>query len=376
MRSIVSMIMEFALEDNKRDNDRCQQIREAYRFVDDEMGGVERRGAVTAKLAEALTVGSFPTYFARTISRLAYDRYNYRRGEWRDYTYPDQLPDYSGGERWRWTEFDRPVLRDPKAESYAGFMYPEYVTVGVDDYAKQVDFSRRVLINDDLGQFNSIGLRMGDSAARFEDFFVSALYHNATTTGVTGLIVAGANYYGTGALTTANLMIAWNAFAQRVDVRGNPLNIQPRYLVIPPVLRLTADTILQSERIAELATNAKNVMRGRLEVKEDPYITFTLPNVPWWLFADPNDVPGVSVVRRTGVTGPQLFALAPDKVPMSAAGALGTADWRTGSFLTGDIELMVETCIGGRTDVQTSFGALLTGITDIQGVYLSVGTTP
>jgi hypothetical protein len=368
--------MEFALEDNKRDNDRCQQIREAYQFVDNEMGWVERRGGVDAKLAEALTVGSFPTYFARTISRLAYDRYNYRRGQWRDYTYPDQLPDYSAGTRWRWTEFDRPVLRDAKAEAYAGYMYPEYVTVGVNDYAKQVDFSRRVLINDDLGQFNSIGMRMGDSARRFEDFFVSALYHNATTIGGTGLIVAGANYYGTGALTTANLMIAWNAFAQRVDVRGNPLNIQPRYLVIPPILRLTANTILESERIAELATNAKNVLRGLLEVKEDPYITFTLPNVPWWLFADPNDVPGVSVVRRTGVAGPELFALAPDKVPMSAAGALGTADWRTGSFLTGDIELMIETCIGGRTDVQTSFGALLMGITDIQGVYLSVGTTP
>ena len=374
MRSIVSMIMEFALEDNKGDNDRCQQIREAYQYMDGEMGWVERRGGVDAKLAEALTVGSFPTYFARTISRLAYDRYKYREGQWRDYTYPDQTPDYSTADRWRWSEFDRPVLRDEKAEAYCGFIYPELVQIGVDDYAKQVDFSRRILINDDLGQFNSIGQRMGDSARRFEDFYVSALYHNAVTTGVGGLILAGANYYGTGALTTANLMIAWNAFAQRVDGRGNPLNIQPRFLVIPPVLRLTADTILQSERIAELATNATNVMRGRLEVREDPYITFVLPNVPWWLFADPADVPGVTVSRRTGVTGPELFALAPDKVPMSAAGALGTADWRTGSFLTGDIELMVETCIGGRTDVTAA--PALVGITDIQGVYLSVGTTP
>jgi len=127
-----------------------------------------------------------------------------------------------------------------------------------------------------------------------------------------------------------------------------------------------------SERIAELATNAKNVMRGRLEVREDPYITFVLPNVPWYLFADPNDVPAVSVVRRTGVTGPELFALAPDKVPMSAAGGLGTADWRAGSFLTGDIEIMVETCIGSRNDDL----AALVGVTDVQGIYWSSGTTP
>jgi len=338
--------------------------------VDNEMGWVERRGGVDVKLAEALTVGSFPTYFSRTISRLMYDRYNYRAGQWRDYTYADQLPDYSTGERWRWSEFDRPVLRDAKAEAYAGYIYPEVVYIGVDDYAKQIDFSRRILINDDLGQFNQIGQKMGDSARRFEDFYVSALYDNGLTQAALNALLA--NYAGTGALTTANLMIGWNAFTQRVDGRGNPLNIVPRYLVIPPVLRLTADTILMSERIAELATNATNVMRGWLTVKEDPYITFTLPNVPWYLFADPNDVPAVTVVRRTGVTGPELFALAPDKVPMSAAGGLGTADWRAGSFLTGDIEIMVETCIGSRNDDL----AALVGVTDAQGIYWSSGTTP
>lgn len=373
MRRIINMVMDVALEHNAGDNARCEQIREAYDFIDGELSYAER-GEMNARVAEALTVGSFSTYFGYTLSRLVYDRYKYRKGDWRDYTFADQLPTYAGGDRWRWSEFDRPVLRDEKAEAYAGYIYPELVQVGVDDYAKQADFSRQILINDDLGQFNSIGLRMGDSAARFEDFFVSALYHNATTTGAGGLIMAGANYYGTGALTTANLQIAWNAFAQRVDGRGHPLHIVPKYLVIPPILELTAKTILQSERIAELATNARNVLQGGLEIKLDPYITFTLPNVPWWLFADPADVPGVSVVRRSGVTGPELFALAPDKVRMSAAGALGTADWRDGSFLTGDIEIMVETCIGGRADVTAAPN--LMGITDLQGVYLSVGTTP
>ena len=177
---------------------------------------------------------------------------------------------------------------------------------------------------------------------------------------------------GTGRLTTANLAIAYNAFVQRVDARNNPLNIVPVYLVIPPVLRLTANQILQSERIAELATNGVNVLQGAFQVREDPYITYTAPNIPWYLFAAPNDIPAVSVVRMQGRPGPRLYAKAPDKVPMAQGGGLGAADWRTGSFLTGDIELLVEDTIGARSDSPATW----VGVTDHQGLYYSSGTTP
>jgi len=58
--------------------------------------------------------------------------------------------------------------------------------------------------------------------------------------------------------------------------------------VIPPVLLMTANQILQSERIAELATNGINPLRGALQVRVDPYIAYTAPNIPWYLFAAPS----------------------------------------------------------------------------------------
>lgn len=371
MRRVVSQIMEIAQLHNKDDNAKCAQIQEAYSFIDSELDGLDHPSTPSsAKLEEALVVGDFPLYFARTLSRKVYERYKYRRGDWRDYTFPDTAPDYSTMDRFRFTEFDRLVKRREKAEMKAGYIYEERKQLAVEDYAKQIDFSRRILVNDDLGAFNDIPRKMADSANRFEDFFVSALYDNALTQA--WLIGLGALYAGTGALTTANLAIAWNAFVQRTDVRGNPLRINPRYLVIPPVLRLAADGILQASKIGELATNMPNVLQGRLEVKEDPYITWVGANIPWYLFADPNDVPAVTVVRMQGYPRPQLYAKAPDKMRMSTTGRLGRADWRWGSFLTGDIELSIETIIGARTDA----AGTAVGVTDQYGIYYSNGTTP
>jgi hypothetical protein len=369
MRRVLSAIMEMALANNAEDNSKQVPIKEAYSYFNDLLD--DRVSANTTAIHEALVVGDFPVYFARTLSRMVYDRYNYRVGVWRDYTYADTLPDYTAGERLRFSEFDTLVKRREKQEPSAGYIYEfPHLTIQVEDYAKQIDFSNRILVNDDLGAFNNIGIKMGDSARRFEDFYVSSLYDNALTQAQ--LVALGALYSGTGRLSTANLAIGWNAFAQRVDARGNLLNIVPKYLVIPPVLELTARQILTSAQVAELATNGINPLQNAFSVKVDPYIGFTSPNVPWYLLADPSDIQTIPVVRMAGRPGPRLFAKAPDKMPMSATGALGTADWRTGSFLTGDIELLVETTIGARNDSPTVY----VGVADQQGIYYSSGTTP
>lgn len=371
IRRIMNAVLQMALEHNRENNAKCAELKEAYVYMDDVVSYADSPQPAIGKLKEALVLGDFPLYFDRVLSRMVYDRYKARMGQWRDYTFQDSLPDYSVGTRARFSEFDRPVRTQEKMEPQTGYIYEEELQLRVEDYTKQIDFSHRILVNDDMGAFRNIGQKMADSTKKFLDFYVSALYDNALTQGA--LVVLGANYSGTGALTTANLAIAWNAFVQRVDARGNPIVVMPRYLVIPPILRLTANAILQSERIAELATNSINPLRGALEVREDPYIGFVAPNIPWYLFADPADIPGVSVVKMQLLPNDfYLFVKAPDKLPMSVSGGIGAANWQLGSFLTGDIELSVQTTIGSRSD---DLGALV-GVTDANGIYYSSGTTP
>lgn len=374
MRTIMRMISEVAQEHVSADNERCAEMREAFQELDNV---IDRRGDIMTsreRFAEVLTTVDFPYYFARTINRAVEARYQYMKGNWRDYCLQLLMTDYTTAERYRMSEFDRPVLRRVKDEARPGYIYEGRTQYGIADYAKQIDFERRILINDDLGAFDEIATLMADSTSRFLDWFVSALYDNVLTQAA--MTALGVNYAGTGRLTTANLGIAWNAFAQRLDGRNNPLNIRPTYLVIPPQLELTANQILQSERIAELATNGINPMRGRLQVKIDPYIAVAPAapaNIPWYLFASPSAIPTVRYTKWTGRPNDfYLFAKAPDKVPMSTGGALGTANWRDGSFLTGDIEMSVETTIGSRSDDLAG----LVGVSDAQGLWYSSGTTP
>jgi hypothetical protein len=366
----MAAIMERALLDHKDNNAACATLREVYPYLDDNIARVAE-GFEPARLREALTVADFPLYFNRVLSRGVYDRYEAMTSDWKSYMRADTVPDYSIAERYRFTEFGRPVRRREKEEVYSDWIAEmPVVQIQVDDYAKQLDFSNRILVNDDLGAFNDVINKMGDAGIEFESWFASALYDNALTQAA--LVAAGALYSGTGRLTTANLAIAAGAFLQRTDARGKPIRVNPMILVIPPILRYTANQILASERIAELATNGINPLRGAFQVKEDPYIAFVAPNIPWYLFADPAKVPGVTVARMSNRPGVRMYAKAPDKVPMSGSGALGAADWRTGSFLTGDIELSVETTIGARVNA----AATLVGVCDINGVYYSSGTTP
>ena len=371
MRRILRAIMEVSRAENSQDNAFCATLQEVYPFLDRQIDGIQEPQPATGKLAEAMTTADFPYYFGRTLSRMVYDRYKYRMGDWRKFVFMDQVPDYSSAERFRFTEPERPVRRRDKEESYATYIEEDYLTIAVDDYAKQVDFSRRILKNDDLGAFNSLPQKMADATKRMEDWFVSALYDNAISQA--SLIALGALYAGTGRLTTANLAIGVNAFAQRVDGGGNVLSIPPMYLVIPPILELTAKQILQSDRIAELATNAKNVLQNSLQICIDPHIASAPPNVPWYLFAAPADIPALSVVRMQGQgEEPRLYAKAPDKIPMSLGGGLGAADWRLGSYVSGDIAIEVETTLGARNDSPATW----VGLTDYQGIYYSTGTTP
>lgn len=369
-RRILNAVMDMTLtlEGKRMPSEAQTNLREAYAFADRQLSGIRDEPA-NAQLSEALTTAQFPYYLGRTLSYAVHERYNYQVGAWKDYTYADTLPTYNDGRRFRFTEVEQLVLRREKQEAYATYFQESYYDVGIEDYAKQIDFSHRILVNDDTGAFKRIPMMMADSAKRFEDSYVSALYDNATTQAA--MIALGANYGGTGRLTTANLAIAWNAFLQRTDARGYPLAISPTYLVIPPVLELTANQILQSERIAELATNSINPLRNSLQVRIDPYIAFTAPNVPWYLFAAPSDIQTVTVVRLEGHPTPELFAQAPDKAPLSPTGGIGAPSWQTGSFISGDIEIMVEDIIGSQT-----YPTTYVGVTDIHGLYYSNGTTP
>jgi hypothetical protein len=316
---------------------------------------------------EAMTTAHFQFYFADALSRKFLTDYQYQRGSWPNYTYADSVPDFRDVDRFRMTEPGTLFLRREKAEMKATAVDDSEVHYGVEEYARQFDISWRTIQNDDLGKLKQTPLKMAQAAARFEDSFVSALYDNAVTQAT--LAVLGAPWAGTGRLTAANLAIGINAMKQRPTVAGGTdlLQINRIHLVIPPVLEIQANTILESILMAGVATNDKNVLARYIAgVWVDPYIAFTAPNVPWYLFADPSEVETVPVARLQGFDNPWTFMKMSDTKLISGS---APSPFMMGSFATGDIEYGVETIIGGWDD------ASLVGVINPLGLYYSSGTT-
>jgi len=326
--------------------------------------GRRGRDMVPAEFQEVLTTAHFTHYFADAISRAFYADYQYDIGSWRDYTYADTTPDFRDVARFRMSEPGTLNKRREKAEAKATDIDETEINFSVEEYARQFDVSWRAIVNDDLGKIRETPQRMANAARRWLDAWVSALYDNATTQAA--LVALGAVYSGTGRLTAANLAIGLNAMMQRVDANGNQMNINRVWLVIPKILQIQAADILQ-DLLAYGGAGGNVLAQFVAGVRVDPYIGFAGVNVPWYLFADPSEVPTVTVARLDGWPGPVVAQKRSDIQVISGA---APAAFTMGSFATGDIEYMVEDVIGGWDD------ATYVGVTDFRGVYYSSGTTP
>jgi len=325
--------------------------------------GRRGRSMHPVEFQEVMTTAHFTSYFADAISRAFYDDYQYDVGSWQDYVYPDVAPDFRDVSRMRMSEPGTLGKRREKAPHQTTYVTETEINYSVEEYSEQFDVSWRTIINDDLGKIKETPQRMVSASKRWLDEYVSALYDNATT--IAGLTALGAVYFGTGRLTAANLAIGLNAMMQRTDVNGNQMNINRVWLVIPKVLQIQAADILQ-DLLAYGGAGGNVLHQFVAGVRVDPYIGFAGANVPWYLFADPSEVPTVTLLRMQGWPGPISFMKRSD-IQMIGGSAPGA--FTMGSAATGNIEFFVEDVCGGWDD------ATYVGVTDFRGIYLSNGTT-
>ena len=312
---------------------------------------------------EVMTTAHFTTYFGTAIRRAFYADYEYKVGSWLNYTYQDTAPDFRDIQRMRMTEPGTLERRREKAEAKATYIAESYLAYAVEEYARQFDVSWQTIMNDDLGKIQETPRRMANAARRWADAFVSNLYDNATTQAT--ILALGAPWFGTGRLTTANLAIGLNGMMVRTDAAGNQMNLSKIFLVIPPILEIQAGQMLNN-LLAYGGPGGNELGKFVAGIYVDPYITTAGANVPWYLFADPNEVAAVSVTRLQGWPGPVVAMKKSDIQLMSGT---APAAFAMGSFATGDIEFVVEDVMGGWDD------ASYVGVTDYRGMYYSNGTT-
>ncbi len=220
------------------------------------------------------------------------------------------LNDFKENERFRLTDAGdlKPIGADGEIKD--GGFSEQRATNQLDTYGKKFCLTRKMIINDDLGAFMKVPIAMGNRAARLIDqlFFMRLLANPAQTDGNElfsnphGNLLTGAE----SVLAAEGLRKAIQAFLDQVDSDGQPINIEPRFLLVPTGLKHTAIELTKGATLIIAGGDASSgitptirpalnsLVDDNLSVVSSPYLANAKYDGAsanaWFLFGDPASV--------------------------------------------------------------------------------------
>jgi len=248
------------------------------------------------------STSDFPFILENSINKVLLDSYGIAPTTYKIWSKASQANDFKTLSRVRKSEAPVLDLLPEGGEIKLGTMSESRETYNLATYAKALQFTREMLINDDISAFTDIVQRMGRAAARLENKTVyTILTANAAMADSNNLFsVAHANT-GTGVIGNTGLDAMFVAMGQQKDLDGvSFLGIQPRWLLTSLARRMTAMQQL-SESSVSVAPNSRNMFAGMLELVSDPELTTA---APWYGVADTGDV---EYCYLAGAPGPQMY---------------------------------------------------------------------
>lgn len=178
-------------------------------------------------------------------------------------------------------------------------------TVQIATYGKMFAITRQAIINDDLGFFDRVPRRMGRAAKRTIGNLVYAILNGNPTMqdGVALFHASHGNLAGSAAaISVPSLGVAMAAMAVQKDEAGigTSIGVVPKFLLLPPTLLMTANTVLTSATIPGDAGQVANPVRGLVTPIQDSRLSGTA----WYLAGAPGQVDTIEVTYLDGVTEP------------------------------------------------------------------------
>ena len=214
------------------------------------------------------------------------------------------LNDFKENDRFRLTDVGNllPIAADGEIKD--GGLIEESAKNQLDTYGKKFCLTRKMIINDDLSSFMKVPTAMGNRAARLIDqLFFSRLLSNPAQADGKALfstnhknLLSGA----TSALSADSLKKAIQLFLDQVDADGQPISVEPKYLLVPTALKHLAIELTQGATLIMSGTDnavrpALNVLSDEnLQVISSPYLGNSAyegsSQTGWYLFGDPKTV--------------------------------------------------------------------------------------
>jgi hypothetical protein len=224
------------------------------------------------------------------------------------------LANFNEAERYRLTDVGdlEKVAADGKLKH--GSIVEEKAKNQVDTWGKLFTLTYKMIVNDDVGAFLKIPESLGARAARkIDNLFFARLLSNPD-----GLFSAAHKNYKAGVdsvLSADSLALATQMFLDQTDADGQPINVEPKFLLVPTSLRVAAKEILNS--VTFMSTGSTDKQRiptynaladDDLEVVASPWLSNA--NVrghsdkAWYLFGDPRVVDTFEIGYLKGQRAP------------------------------------------------------------------------
>jgi len=301
----MSLLREWA----KRANDQGfngSLIRQILKDEEFESNAIESMVEAASKLKEA-TTSDFSDLVGRTsnVERELIKAYEIAPANWRKMVNIIPIRDMKTVTRLRRSDTDRYLVVPEGAENKQSEFSSNKVTYTPKKYERGVNFTWEMLINDDLGAFQNLGRDLGLAAQNtVNDFAIGFIRDNATIYDTKALFHTDHANLGSTALSEPSLSAGITAMRKQTSEKGNPLNIEPGFLLVPPELEFTAKKLVNSTLVPGSSYNDVNVIRGLVEVLVEPLMADTNN---WYLVAKPSSIATIEMGFLGGKETPEIL---------------------------------------------------------------------
>ena len=264
---------------------------------------------------------SLPNIFENTLNKVLLDQFNSIQTSWQKLCQVVSVSDFKAINMYRLEANGgfQPVAKDGELKHMS--MQDSKSTLQADTFGAIMTLTRKDIINDDLSALSQRASVIGRTAGKKIEEEVFQLLLNNTGSYYS---VGGKNYAsGAGtALSYGSLSDALEGFRNQVDANGQPVLIEPKYLVVPTSLEGSARELMTSQLVGFGGTdNAKskdptnNIYFNLAEVCVSPYLNnanikkqggSSMANTSassWYLWSDPAD--GLAPIRVGFLNGRQ-----------------------------------------------------------------------
>ena len=173
-------------------------------------------------------------------------------------------------------------------------------TYSLATFGRVFAITRQAIVNDDLGAFTDLEARMGRAAQELVASKLTGLVvdNPPKSDGLSVFHADHGNLVGTGAApSVAEISGMFQMMRRQTGLAGEPINVTPRYLIVPPELEGTARQLAATIN----PTTVSDVNPWRLDVLVEARLT---DPAAWYLAADPAVAEGLEHAFLSGAEGP------------------------------------------------------------------------